>query len=288
MSRLRQIFSRFRTGPDLRLTLIMLLAFGAALWQDRFSSSLLTVSFATSLILILILGYDSVSIGSSLLETPVREGSRILAWLLLAAGLAAVWIPAVSGHPVIRTAIPLSFTAAAAIRFCGWKAAVSQLPAYFLCFLLPFFPAVLLYAGYPLRLLSTIWSAEILKAFHPGIGYELTVIRLDGRSVAITDACSGIQQVEAMLLLAYLIVRKTPLKPGWKIQHYLFLLPAVIIANVLRIMGTVLLYHLLGDRVFSSFFHLSLGWFQVAAAILLFAASGKLLPRKAAATGGES
>ena len=208
------------------------------------------------------------------------SGSAAAGWLLLGAGAAVLTLTPGAEPLPRRMAAMLFFAPAAAFHWSDRRSALRQLPFYLLAlFILPFFSRISLYVSYPLRRLSAMLSAELLRFFRHNIDYEQTVIRLDGAEVAITDACSGIQQLAAMALIAYLLIRRERLTRFWKFQYCLFLIPAVTLANALRIIVTVLLYHRLGEKAFSDPVHLALGWLQVPAAMLILFGAGKLLPR---------
>ena len=159
----------------------------------------------------------------------------------------------------------------------------------FLCFLaIPYQEYWTLALSYPLRLISTCLSAETLRLFGDAVEYHLTTIRVGGAEIAITDACSGIRQLEALLLLGYLIVRRQHTRTGWAVLHYFFMLPAVIAANSVRIAATVLLFHWIGAAAFDDFRHTLLGYLLVIVALLLFWWFGALFPDTGKARKEES
>ena len=206
-------------------------------------------------------------------------------WVLLVFGGVLLLIPAWAAQPLLRMTSILIFAAAAALHWAGRHNAVRQVPFYGLALLVvPFFAQANLYVSYPLRRISAVLSAGVLKLCGVGVDYDLTVIRLDGAAVAITDACSGIQQLEAMFFIAYLLVRRERTAWIWKVQHYLCLIPAVILSNALRIVVTILLYRAVGDPAFSEPVHIALGWGQVVTALAILFGAGKLFPGQGPAT----
>ena len=94
--------------------------------------------------------------------------------------------------------------------------------------------------------------------------------------IAITDACSGINQLDAFILIAFIAVEMLHKEIFWKILHFAFVIPALIIGNSLRIVITVLLYKICGDVILENFWHVTLGYVQIILALLLFFAVGKL------------
>lgn len=207
------------------------------------------------------------------------------AWGLLAVAVAAGFCPW-AGNPLANRMLLLVFFTSAACRLFGVPTALRLLPANaVLLLIVPFRSCLMLYISYPLRRLSTLLSAGALHFCDPRIVWEGTTIMLPGVDIGITDACSGIAQLEAMFLIAYLIVRreKTPLL--WRALHYLFLVPAIILANALRIILTAGLFRVVGERVFSDMIHAALGYFQVLLTIGIFLVAGFFLPE--AERGGD-
>jgi exosortase/archaeosortase family protein len=94
--------------------------------------------------------------------------------------------------------------------------------------------------------------------------------------IAITDACSGINQLDAFLLIGCIAVKMMHRKEYWQILHFAFIIPSVIIANSLRIVLTVLLFKMCGEVILGKFWHVALGYMQIVTALIIFAAVGKL------------
>ena len=63
---------------------------------------------------------------------------------------------------------------------------------------------------------------------------------------------------------------------GWKLLHFAFVIPAVIAANTIRIILTVLLYRLFGEAVLETAWHVALGYVQIVLALVIFLAVGGL------------
>ena len=138
----------------------------------------------------------------------------------------------------------------------------------------------MLMASYPLRLSATMLAAWMLKICGAGVVYSGSSLHLPNLNIAITDACSGINQLDAVLLIAYAAVKMMHRKECVQVLHFAFIIPSIIIANALRIMLTVLLFKLLGDAVLGKTWHISLGYMQIIIAFILFLAVGKLLSSK--------
>ena len=111
-----------------------------------------------------------------------------------------------------------------------------------------------------------------------------TTIRIEGLDIAITDACSGIQQFEAMILVAFWLVMIWKRPFIWRCVHYAFLITSIIIANAIRIVLTIVLYKTIGEVVLNNTWHEGLGYSQVVLTVALFFLVGCLLPEDGEST----
>jgi len=102
------------------------------------------------------------------------------------------------------------------------------------------------------------------------------LLTLPGLNIAITDACSGINQLDAFILIAFIAVEILHKKSAWKILHFAFIIPSIIAGNSLRIVLTILLYRVLGESVLQNSWHTALGYVQIVFALLIFIAVGKI------------
>ncbi len=201
------------------------------------------------------------------------------AWALL---IAAIIMSGFSGAqmPLFHQLLLVLFFTAAVTRAAGLSRALLLLPSCaVLLVVLPFRSSLMLYLSYPLRIVSTVLAGNILRLFNVPVVWSRTTVMLSDAHIAITDACSGIAQVEAMLLLAYLFVRREHGAILWRVLHYLFLFPAIILANSIRIAVTAWLYGLVGEAVFRETPHIILGYIQVVLTLAVFMAAAFFLPR---------
>ncbi len=204
---------------------------------------------------------------------------KAAAWLLLASGIGLMLLPGIMQKPAGINLVLLLFFLAGICWFYGWQSAGWMfMPIFIFIFVIPLREQLLLFFSYPLRLSSTAISVWLLQLFGVEVSSYLTTIQVGGQDIAITDACSGIQQLEAMLLVAYLLVQSGHRRFAWKMVHYLFLLPAIIFSNAMRIILIVLLYNAVGESVLVGAWHIGLGYFQLVLALTLIYGTGLFLP----------
>ena len=154
----------------------------------------------------------------------------------------------------------------------------ATIPLFVFCVLIPMHNEILLAVSHPLRMIATATSGLILKLFGFNVSTTLTVLKLKNVDLAVTDACSGIQQFEALLLLGYILAKHQQKHLVWRIVHYSFCIPSVILANTIRLVLVVMLFHWpVGEAVLYSGWHEGLGYFQVLLAVMIMWAAGALL-----------
>ena len=205
------------------------------------------------------------------------NAEKWIAWgLLLLVNLLAL-LPAHSFPGSLSTAFAFSLLICAfVLYFSGrYMAMVCIVPALWCCVFMPYHEEFMLLLSFPLRLSATMLSAWMLKLCGVGVVYSGTSLVLPGMNLAITDACSGIQQLDAFVLIAFIIVQMMQRKTGWQILHFAFIMPAIMVGNCLRIVLTVLLCKLLGEMVLLGTWHVVLGYTQIFFALLIFFAIGK-------------
>lgn len=147
-------------------------------------------------------------------------------------------------------------------------------PVFILLILTPAQAFFNMFFSYPLRVMSAGMSAFLLKLGGLSVHWQGTEIVMDGVAISITAACSGIEQLEVMLLLGFFLVMIMQRTFSSQVLHYLLILPALLLANVLRLTITLLLYKVIDDRVFDPHLHSFLGWTMVLVAFLLLYAGG--------------
>ena len=201
---------------------------------------------------------------------------KIVAWgILLLANLFAL-LPTHNFAGSISTAFAFSLLIFAfVLYFSGTMLAASCIvPALWCCVFMPYHEEIMLLLSFPLRLTATVLSSIMLNLCGIKVIHSGTSLTLPGIDIAITDACSGINQLDAFILLAFVAVQILHKNQLWKYLHFAFIVPMIIIGNSMRIVLTVLLYRIFGETVFENTWHTVLGYSQIIFALLLFFAVG--------------
>ena len=209
---------------------------------------------------------------------PSAKIEKYAAWVLLIIADILALLPTHDFPGSLSTAFACSLLICAFVLYFSGTliAAACILPALWCCVFMPYHEEIMLLMSSPLRLSATVLSAGILNLVGISVVQSGTSMALPGLNIAITDACSGINQLDAFLLIAFVAVQMMHKKLLWKSLHFAFIIPSIIIGNSLRIVLTVLFYRLWGEVVLQNTWHIALGYVQIVFALLIFLAIGRL------------
>lgn len=204
---------------------------------------------------------------------------KAMAWGLVVLANILALLPSHDFPGSLSTAFAFSFLICALVLYFSGRlmAVICIAPALWCCVFMPYHEEFMLLLSFPLRLNATVLSAGMLKMFGVDVVYSGTSLTLPGLNIAITDACSGINQLDAFILIAFIVVEILHRKLFLQCLHFAFIIPSIIIGNSLRIVLTVLLYRQLGEVILQNTWHIALGYVQIILALLLFVGVGKLL-----------
>ena len=275
---LRQLLAPLK--KDWKCTALFAVAFAFACWQSALQIRSEWGGAAALLILLACLLYQALKVSADTLKKGGFPWNKLLAWPPVLIALALLFLPwSNPDAPGFKFGAWFFLMLGAVCFFCGVRAMLYGAVPLLGCFLAaPFRESIVLYLSYPFRMVSTVLSVGFLQLFGMNIENDNTTIRVEGLDIAITDACSGIQQFEAMILVAFWLVMIWKRPFVWRCVHYAFLIPSIILANAVRIVLTVVLYKTVGQVVLNNTWHEGLGYAQVVLTVALFFLVGSLLP----------
>ena len=204
--------------------------------------------------------------------------NKITAWGMLAVANILALLPSHDFPGSLSTALAFSLVICALVLYFSGTlmAKVCIVPALWCCVFMPYHEEFMLMLSYPLRLSATLLSVLVLKLCGVEVAFAGTSLNLPDLNIAITDACSGINQLDAFILIAFIAVEMLHKKTVWKLLHFAFMIPSIIAGNTLRIVITVLLYKVLGDCVLENLWHTLLGYTQIFFAMIIFLLIGTI------------
>lgn len=122
-------------------------------------------------------------------------------------------------------------------------------------------PAVLTNAlAFPLQLKASSMGARMLEFRHVPVRLTGNVINLPGRQLFVTEACSGLRSLTALLSLGLLVGGLWLKHPISRVLLVAATLPVAIVVNAFRVFLTGFLVFNVSPEMGEGFMHMSEGW----------------------------
>jgi exosortase len=144
------------------------------------------------------------------------------------------------------------------------------LPLTLIALSIPLPSVVLGSLALPLQFKASQMGAAMLEARHVPVLLQGNVIRLPGRSLFVTEACSGLRSLTSLIALGVLIAGMWLRKPSLRLLLVLLTIPIAVVLNGVRVFLTGFLVVFVDPRLGDGLMHLTEGWgmFVIAFAIL--------------------
>jgi exosortase len=121
----------------------------------------------------------------------------------------------------------------------------------------------------PLQLTASRWGAALLQSRHVPAELSGNIIRLPGRDLFVTEACSGLRSLTALLSLGVLVGGLWLRHPISRALLILLAIPVAMLVNAFRVFLTGFLVHWVDPKLGEGFMHLSEGWLLFVVAFLI-------------------
>lgn len=157
--------------------------------------------------------------------------------------------------------------------------AVSAMPIFIWTAVVPQTEYVHHLISYPMRMVGAEISAFILGIMGFAAEARQTIVTIGGKDIAVTAACSGVEQLEAMLAAGWIIAAYMHSGTWTRIAHFAAILPIILIVNSIRLVVTIGGYDRFGDVFISDEVHVALGVVSVILIVSAFIAVGLAFPR---------
>lgn len=203
-------------------------------------------------------------------STAPRDHSWIGALLLVLLGACVQAGGGFVGSPWLSGLSLILYLLGVAILWGGWPALVWAGPSIgFLAFMIPLPYRFEVALGPPLQALATKLSTFSLQVLGLMAFSEGNVIRLGEHRIGVVEACSGLSMLMTFMALATgaALVVKRPLID--RLVLVAFAVPIAIIANVLRIVITGVLYNSANNKLAEHFYHDLAGWLMIPLALFM-------------------
>jgi len=146
------------------------------------------------------------------------------------------------------------------------------LPAALLLLSVPLPSVVIGSLALPLQLQASQFGAALLEARHVPVLLSGNVIHLPGRSLFVTEACSGLRSLTSLLALGVLIGGLWLRSPWLRLGLVLLAVPIAMFLNGVRIFITGFLTHFVNPALGEGLMHYTEGWALFAVAFILLGA----------------
>jgi exosortase len=205
--------------------------------------------------------------------------------VIVVAALAVLYLGSLGSELFLQRVSLLAVIAGLVVYFSGWRRLRAvAFPIAFLLFMIPLPAVIYNQIVFPLQLLASRFATRCLEALNLfPVLREGNLLILDGYTLEVVGACSGIRSLTSLLALAmgysYLAERRL----GVRVFLVLAMIPIAIVSNGIRVVLTAVLVNYYGYRMAEGFMHSFSGWaIFIVSIVLLVALHGiitKFLPR---------
>lgn len=144
------------------------------------------------------------------------------------------------------------------------------------------------FLSFPLRVIGAHSSAWVMSLAGFDAESAGTIVYIGGKEIAITSACSGIEQLEAMLLVGWLGAVWMHKGTLIRLAHFLTILPIILIFNCIRLVATLAGIQIWGDVMLSDGIHTGLGIALIFLIAAAFYGVGRIFPDDPAEAGAAA
>lgn len=127
-------------------------------------------------------------------------------------------------------------------------------------------------AALPLQFKASEWGAALLEARHVPVRLSGNIINIPGRQLFVTEACSGLRSLTALLSLGVLIGGLWLRSPAGRVALVLSTIPVAVAINAVRVFLTGFLVYFVSPEMGEGFMHMSEGWLMFVIAFGLLGA----------------
>ena len=157
------------------------------------------------------------------------------------------------------------------VFFAGFRQLIRWwLPATLLVLSVPLPAVILAEIALPLQLQASEIGAALLSWRHVPVMLAGNVIRLPGQALFVTEACSGLRSLSALIALGLLMGSMFLNAPISRVLILLLSVPVAILINGIRVFLTGFIVYYGDPKLATGFMHMTEGWalFLVAFAVL--------------------
>jgi exosortase len=266
-----------RLGPLLSTLTILLLVYLPALYDlvlDWYTDS----NYSHGFLIPLVSGYLLWQKRSLLKATPVRIDGQGLIFVLAGMFLFVLGNGAAE-YFTLRFSLIVTLFGIAFYLLGREMIAKIWFELLFLTFMVPI-PYVIYYAAtFPMQLLASKATAAVLDFIGMAVYRQGNIIHIQGFSLEVAEACSGMRSLVSLLALGALYARMTQKRGVAQVILFLSTIPIAVIGNVFRVLVTSLIAYTATNQVTQEPLHSIMGLLVFAVAFILLFVCGFVLKR---------
>lgn len=205
---------------------------------------------------------------------PEAKPNRTLGVTLL---LVAVAVRTASGLAAelftMRGSVVIALAGITAYEF-GFKQILRWwLPFALICLSIPLPELITQALALPLQFKASRMGAALLEMRNVPVRLAGNVIQLPGRELFVTEACSGLRSLTALLSMAVLLGALVLKHPVTRVALLLLAVPVAIVVNGVRVFLTGFLVYYVSPAYGEGFMHLTEGWLLFLVSLSILAAT---------------
>jgi exosortase len=227
-----------------------------------------------SLLLVPMMGYLVWERRSRLAATPLRPA--VFGLVIVLASLVVLLLGTAGVEFFLMRTSAVGVIVGSIVFLAGWGwLRVLAFPISLTALVIPIPPVIFYQITFPLQVMATKFGVFVLRLFDIPVLREGNVISLVHTKLEVTEACSGIRSLLALLSVGVLYAYFAESRSLARTLIAASSVPIAIVANGLRIAGTGLAAQYIGPWAASGFFHSFQGWamFMVSIAMLISVAA---------------
>jgi exosortase len=192
---------------------------------------------------------------------PERRPQVVWGVLVLAAAVLLRYLSGLAAEVFTMRVSMLMALAALVIFLWGWRQLLHWwLPVALLFLSIPW-PALITNAlALPLQFQASRMGAALLRSRDIPVVLAGNVINLPGHQLFVTEACSGLRSLTALLSLGLLVGGLWLRTPVARILLLLLAIPVAIVINAVRVFFTGFLVFFVDPKLGEGFMHVTEGW----------------------------
>jgi exosortase len=182
--------------------------------------------------------------------------SSMWGWMILGVSL-AVYLVSFAGGIAFLARMMMVSSLLGLLWCCLGTQMVRSLafPLAFLVFMVPVPDSVLGMVSYPLQLMASKISVDLITLCSIPVYREGNMLFFLQTRLEVAEACSGIRSIMSLTMLSVIFAYLLQSGRWQKIVLVISALPIALLANIVRVTGTGILAHFFGDQVAQGFLH---------------------------------